>query len=108
MENIVLKEVGFNDLEKGTKYIIKRHNKSCYKGRFSGYTYCMGSISHFFDARDIRGLEMYVWRTEFYDEKDITYHKIDGQKEKIQNAMELRAVNIILRRLIGDVSFIYK
>jgi len=49
----------------------------------------------------------YVWKIDFYDEESISYHMLDIQKEKIQNAMELRATNIILRRITNDESFKY-
>ncbi len=107
MEHILFKEVGFNDLMKGTKYVIKRYNKAYYIGKFLGYSFCIGEISQFYDVIDISGHETYVWKIEFYDETSRTYHKIDSQKEKIQNAMELRATNIILRRITNDESFTY-
>jgi hypothetical protein len=107
MERLIFEKVEFNNLVKDTKYIIKRHNKAYYTGKFSVYSFCMGEISHFCDARDISGHETYVWKIEFYNDKSRTYHKIVQQKEKIQSAMELRAVNIILRSIIGDDTFNY-
>ena len=35
------------------------------------------------------------------------YMILDSQKEKIQNDMESRALNIILRLILGDNSFCY-
>jgi hypothetical protein len=36
-----------------------------------------------------------------------TYLVLDSQRDIIQNNMESRALNIILRRLIGDNTFYY-
>jgi len=107
MDYLVFKEVGFIDLVKQTKYVIKRNNWAYYTGIFSGYSYKSGYISHFYNAKDIRGEERYIWKIDFYNEPNRTYHTIDKQKEKIQNAMELRAINIILRRITNDESFKY-
>jgi len=108
--SLVFKQTQFDKLEKGTKYIIKRYNNSYYTGIFSGYSFCMRSmsgVSHFCDLRDIHMQGTYVWKIDFYDEESISYHMLDIQKEKIQNAMELRATNIILRRITNDESFKY-
>ena len=42
-----------------------------------------------------------------YTYSSCTYYVLSAQKVKIQDAMELRAVNKILQRLIGDDSFTY-
>ena len=103
---IILKEVGFDSLMKDTKYVIKRFNIIYYSGRFIGYSFSMGTISNFDYVRDIKN-NLYVWKINFYDEKNRSYFMLDSQKEKIQDAMELRAINQDLQKITGDITFNY-
>ena len=43
----------------------------------------------------------------FYNDYRMNYYEVDYQKEKIQDAMELRAVNQILQLITGDNLFTY-
>jgi hypothetical protein len=107
--SLVFKETKFDKLEKGTKYIIKRYNKAYYNGRFMGYRYSLGKpVSMFEEVNDIsKKKEIYVWNLNFYDEHTRTYHNIVKQTEQRQNAMELRAINKLLRLITGDTTFNY-
>ena len=51
--------------------------------------------------------EIYIWKLEFYDDSSRTFHTMIRQKEQRQNAMELRAVNMILQQIINDTTFKY-
>jgi hypothetical protein len=46
--------------------------------------------------------EMYINSIEFY-----IFYELQSQKEKIQEAMERRAVNKILQKIIGDNHFVW-
>jgi hypothetical protein len=114
MEHLVLKEVGFNNLKKGTKYIIKRCNEIHFIGNFNYYITNYENSANFNNAYSINGTtKIFVCTLNFYDKKsryeilNHKYYKVIYKKEKIQQAMELRAVNIILRSIIGDASFVY-
>uniref|UniRef100_A0A6C0ETX4 Uncharacterized protein n=1 Tax=viral metagenome TaxID=1070528 RepID=A0A6C0ETX4_9ZZZZ len=41
----------------------------------------------------------------FYNDYCMSYYTVEFQKENIQNAMELRALNMILQRITGDETF---
>ena len=110
-------EVNYNDLKLGTKYIILEQFKKTdliYVGIFNGYynKYTIGEISHWvkthvsyltnYNKKYLVGeleLNKYTFKRK--------YMMLDSQKEIIQNNMEARALNIILRSLIGDNSFYY-
>lgn len=112
------KEVNYNDLRLGTKYIIiHNHIDKVYIGIFNGYSnkYTIGEISYWgkthisyltknnkYLLRDIIGdisLNKYTYKRK--------YMILDSQRETIQNNMETRAVNIILRMILGDNNFCY-
>ncbi len=109
MEPLVFKETKFMELVKGEKYIIKRFNKTYYNGIFTGHAFKFGSnISMFEEVKDVsKPTEIYIWKLEFYDDSARTFHKMIRQKEQRQNAMELRAVNLLLQRIVGDNAFKY-
>lgn len=110
-------EVNYNDLKLGTKYIILNHlnaTDNIYIETFNGYCnkYTIGEISHWrktyisyltnYNKRYMVGdlaLNKYTFKRK--------YMILDSQKETIQNNMEARALNIILRLLIGDNHFSY-
>lgn len=111
------KEVSYNELKLGTKYIIQHHfnaTDKIYIGTFNGYCnkYTIDEISHWgktyvsyltnYNKKYLVGelsLNKYTFKRK--------YMILDSQKETIQNNMEARALNIILRLLIGDNSFSY-
>jgi hypothetical protein len=113
MDHLVLKEVGFGNLKKGTKYIIKRCNEIQFIGNFNNYNDTNESCASFDHAYSIHGeMKLFVWKINFYDKGSRykishKYYKVIYQKEKIQQTMELRSINIILQRIIGDASFVY-
>jgi len=100
-----LKEVKFDSLI-NTTYIIKRFHKKIYKGQFKGYYYYMGPMSSFENVYDFKR-KIFGGRVSFHNEAYITFHTIKSQKEQIQDAMELRAINKVLQRITGDLTFAY-
>ena len=110
-------EVNYNDLKLGTKYIILNQFKTSdkiYVGTFNGYCnkYTIGEISNWgktyisyltnYNKKYLVGelsLNKYTFKRK--------YMILDSQKVTIQNNMESRALNIILRQILGDNNFCY-
>lgn len=116
------KEVRYNNLRLGTKYIITDPsnyiftNNKVYVGIFNGYgnNYRIGEITNW--EKTHISYSPFTSHNKKYKVGNISFNKysyernylvLDSQKEIIQNNMESRAVNIILRRLIGDNNFCY-
>jgi len=124
MERLIFEKVEFNNLVKDTKYIIKRHNKAYYTGIFRKNIIKGGdNVSEFYNisalydmhymgerncynANSVTGMR-YMGEISFYNDIHRTYYELDHQKEKIQEAMESRAVNKILQKITGDDTFKY-
>ena len=120
------KRVHINDLRYGNKYFIDYLYKNYYIeyiGIFrkniikNGDNVCeffnvnaiydmnfMGD-QHFYNMKNVP--MRYMGETSFYNDLHRNYYVVDFQKDKIQNAMELRAVNLILQRITGDTTFKY-
>ena len=109
------KEVNYTDLKLGSKYIIiHNHIDKVYVGIFNGYSnqYTIGEISFWgktytsylnkihkkYIMGDI-GLNRYTYKRK--------YLVLESRREEIQNNMETRAINIILRMILGDNNFCY-
>ena len=108
MENLVLKEVDFGNLKHGNKYIMKRMGTIHFIGNFTNYN---NNIAHFDKAYSFIGTKkINVQELCLYYEKhkySYKYYRVILQKNKIQEAMELRATNMVLQRIINDTSFKY-
>lgn len=115
------KEVLYSDLKLGSKYLIMHSlqfkdekNDRVYIGRFNGYCnkYTFREISYW-------GKTYITYLTNFnkkYLVGDVSFNRysdkkqyliLDSQIETIQNNMEARALNIIIRTIIGDNNFSY-
>ena len=120
------KEVNYNDLKLGQKYIISHViNKEmqtpsplpgdkCYVGIFNGYC-------NYYSMREISNLRKtyisYLNNINYmHILGDMSFNKhtqkkkyliLESQIETIQNNMESRALNIILRMILGDNNFSY-
>uniref|UniRef100_A0A6C0EU74 Uncharacterized protein n=1 Tax=viral metagenome TaxID=1070528 RepID=A0A6C0EU74_9ZZZZ len=91
----------FKDLQKGEKYIILSYdNFDDHLLIFKDYPDLNKEKATFFNIRIKQIITLHICG-------DWEFLKIVKQKELIQNAMELRAINKILKRLIDD-SFNYK
>ena len=121
MNCLKFKEVSYNELRLGTKYIITNHSRYVFKsnkvyvGIFNGYCnkYTVGEITNWSKTHITYSP---CKNNKKYKVGDISFNKysddriylvLDSQRDIIQNNMESRALNIILRRLIGDDSFYY-
>ena len=113
MNHLVLKEVGFGNLKKGMKYVIKQRNEIHFIGNFNNYNDINKNCASFDHAYSIHGqIKLYVWKINLFDigsryKISHKYYMVIHQKEKIQNAMELRAINQILKKIICDDTFVY-
>jgi hypothetical protein len=95
--------LSIDDLEEGKKYLVR----TCIRNRYitkigifiglSKYSY----YGYFDVSMPVSGLLRFSFNETSY------FYEFVYQKYNIQNAMELRAVNKILRRIIGDDSFTY-
>jgi len=95
---LIKKKIFAYQLQPNVKYFIEYNginNSIIYTGIYKNSYECMDSSNFSIMGR------LYL----FYNDYCMSYYTIDSQKENIQNAMELRAVNIILRRIIGDETF---
>ena len=98
-------EVSFKDLKVGETYGIK-YDRNRMNEKYIGK--CM-SMSQTKSSGIFKVKINYIWKNEIksmYNEsmyyEGIGYHfYILNQKEKIQNAMELRAYNKIMEKIIG-------
>jgi hypothetical protein len=121
MNYLKFKEVPYNELKLGTKYIITDQARYIFKsnkvyvGIFNGYCnkYTVSEITnwgktHISYSQSINKKKYKIGDISFNRHTyERTYLVLDSQREIIQNNMESRALNIILRRLIGDNSFYY-
>ena len=118
-------EVNYSDLKLGTKYVImhslqykderSQRYERVHVGTFNGYCnkYAFREISHW-------GKTYISYLTNFnkkYLVGDVSFNKhtdkktyliLDSQIETIQNNMEARALNIIIRMILGDNNFSYR
>jgi hypothetical protein len=107
-------EIDIDALITGKRYIIQenshQHTRTIY-GKFDNYfnphTTCWSSTTY--------TVISYCRSQHFYQHtlqlnnmiKKATFYKMMSSKTKIQNAMEMRALNLILKRIIGDCTFVY-
>ena len=93
-------EVVKNDLVVGVKYaiLVPLEFFMYFTGTFNGRTF-HNMKSHYY----IENICMYNKITHIHGmDKDIRFYIFVSQKEKIQQAMEKRALNKILKRIIND------
>ena len=116
------KEIKYNELKKGVKYIIlqqiesnkknKKFENKIYIGIFDGVSEkypneitCWANTHISYSSNKKKFFEGYVELNKYTFKRK--YLTIDSQKEIIQNNMERRALNIILRNITGDITFYY-
>lgn len=89
-------EVAFRDLVVGVKYKMKSmpHHHSYYTGIFKKHNGRLQEFEHVIYHGPFRSYELYF--------VDKFYYIMIPQKEKIQQAMELRALHKVLRGLLDE------
>ena len=115
--SLKFKEVGFHFIYKYKKCLIVSEDKqTCCIASFKKYNMDTTLAVEFINVIFINSNEIENGILSFnpinkgtiktYTYSSCSYYVLSSQKVKIQDAMELRAVNKILRRLIGDDYFI--
>jgi len=120
LNHLVFEKVDFINLVKGTKYLIifKANFQSMIDiGTFDNYEaididlfYVPEETANFINITCINDVNSHSYKlkeTSYYDLNTRNFFRIIPQKERIQKEMEQRALNIILRNLIGDNTFKY-
>jgi len=119
MNHLVFEKVEFINLVKGIKYlIIFNFNAKCKSmidiGIFDKYIdtglFIPEKNAYFKNItcmNDDNSNTFKLKNTSYYNYKGRHFFRIISQKERIQKAMEQRALNIILRNITGDNTFKY-
>ena len=103
MDNLTFQQVMSIHLKVNKKYLIRYvegNNIKYLKGYYIRITDNSGFICFCMGPLIFNALRYFLSNTSYY-------YDIILQKQNIQDAMELRAINKILQRLIGDESFTY-
>jgi hypothetical protein len=95
---LIKKKIFAYQLQPNVKYFIE------YNGINNSIIYT-GTYKNSYEGLDSSNFNIMGRLYLFYNDYCMTYYTVDYQKEKIQDAMELRAINIILRRITGDETF---
>jgi hypothetical protein len=92
-----------DDLERGKKYLVRSYVRGRYENRIGTFLHMSKHTyyGYFSVKMPIDGYLTYSFNESSY------FYDFVYQKDKIQHAMELRAINTILRQVIGDDSFTY-
>ena len=110
LKHLFLCQVDFYDLKPGTKYVIEHYHFNTffyYVGVFKEYicikTYFkkIADFDYVFYINDNKNIGSMCC----YNEYGKKYYIIIKQKQKIQLAMETRAINKILKHITGDDTF---
>jgi len=96
------KNVSIDDLTVGKKYFIKFYVRGGYENRIGVFT---KYVNNYFASFKIY---YYGWELNYFLEDTSYFYDYIYKKNKIQNAMELRAINQIIRNITGDETFNYK
>ena len=110
--NLRFTPVHWTSLEIGEKYVIKTGTKI-----FGPWYQYIGTLEKNKDGyltfscvvlTDLKSNESkYKDIVMIHVLQPFTYYILEAKKYKIQNAMELRAINKILQKIIGDETFTY-
>ena len=102
------KQVNFYQLKRNTKYIITDLNGAFYyTGQFCLYIKNGKECAHFSNVTCNVPVKRYCGYVTFSYDIGRKYYTLASKKDKIQNAMESRAINKILKQITGDDTFHY-
>jgi hypothetical protein len=102
------KQVNFYQLKPNTKYIITDLNGSFYyTGWFSVYLKNGKDIAHFKEVICTTPIKRHCGYVSFSYEPGRKYYTITSKKNEIQNAMEMRSLNLIIQTILGESKFNY-
>ena len=95
------KNVSIDDLTIGKKYFIKFYVRGRYENRIGIF---IKYVNNYFASFKVT---YYGWSLDYYLEDTSYFYDFLYKKDKIQYAMELRAINKIIRNVICDETFNY-
>ena len=102
-----------NKIKIGKKYLIHYHMGNftpyvMYTGMFIRYTTEPRNYIHLYHYGDSYNKEFILSNSKKLICSDVDdFYEMLPQKHKIQSAMELRAINKLLQRIVGDDTFTY-
>jgi hypothetical protein len=100
------KKVNQDCLEYNKEYKIRNQFRAIYKGkRWTEYAYPRHGWGCHLEFENIRNLDNYLISLTMIFSNDVSFSEFFSEKEAIQSCMEYRAVNLILRKVIGDETF---
>jgi hypothetical protein len=93
-------------LEYNTKYKIYDRYKGIYKGRrWTEHAYPSYGWGCHLEFENVHNLDNHLVSLSMIFSTDVPFYEFFSKKEAIQSCMEYRAVNLILRKVIGDETF---
>ena len=100
----MFEEINFYDLQIGNEYFITGEEIDIiyYRGIFEGHAF---NCAEFHSIQLVYPYYIDYGERAFHLYPKRYYYKFVSMKKEIQNAMERRAVNKVIRRLIGDECF---
>ena len=103
----MFEEINFYNLIIGKEYFISGNEIDIiyYKGYFEGYLY---NCAKFYSIVAVYpSVYYYTDYKVFHNYPKRYYYQFISKKKEIQNAMEIRALNMILKNIIGDEYFLW-
>jgi hypothetical protein len=92
-------------LEYNKEYKIGNHFRGIYKGkRWTEYAYPRHGWGCHFEFENVRHLDNVLFAPIMIF-SNVSFSEFFSEKEMIQSCMEHRAVNLLLRNVIGDDTF---
>jgi hypothetical protein len=93
-------------LEYNKEYKIGNHYRGIYKGkRWNEYAYPRHGWGCHFEFENVLTLDNDLFAPIMIFSTTVSFSEFFSEKEAIQSCMEYRAVNLILRKIIGDDTF---
>jgi len=93
-------------LDYNKEYKIGNEYRGIYKGRrWTEYAYHSAGWGCYFEFENVRNLENQLVSLTMIFSTNVIFSEFFSEKVAIQACMEYRAVNLILRKIIGDETF---
>jgi hypothetical protein len=100
------KKVDQANMEYNKEYKIADKFRGIYKGRrWTEYAYPRHGWGCHLEFENIRHLDNELFAPIMIISTNVSFSEFFSEKEAIQSSMEHRAVNLILRKVIGDETF---
>jgi len=95
-------------LEYNKEYKIGNKFRGIYKGRrWTEYAYPRHGWGCHLEFENVRNLDNHIVSLSMIFSTNVVFFEFFTEKEMIQSCMEYRAVNLILRKVIGDETFLW-